>query len=306
MVKRFSVLGAVLLALCLLIIFFLNRNLAAPQSHPLSKIKRDAITGIDIQGPQGHIVIQKSGGVWRMISPVQDLADASACAELLKNLSGMSVGSEVSRDPESYDDYEIGKSSAVRVALSGGNPSKTVFDAYFGKTAMGFDSIYLRWADRKPVYLAEGVSRYLSAKTSDDYRSRLVFSLAPDKTREVRIRIGAREYDIAKSSAGWVFEKPKASAQKASSIADDLFSLRAAGFPPENKPSPKMGFLRPLLTAAIIGENGGRETIAVGRAQRVGKNQKPFDDYAQISGRTAPILLAVYDVNALLRALVSR
>ncbi|MDE1976514.1 MAG: DUF4340 domain-containing protein [Elusimicrobia bacterium] len=303
MFKRLGVLAAILIALCLAIFYFFAHAWAPRGKVPLAEIG-ETVDAIDISGPSGPIALRKTAGAWTMTAPVQDRADSEACRELIKSLSGLAVGDAVAENPASYPEYDIQEASATRVSLSAGSPPKKIFDAYFGKTAIGFNSIYLRWPDKKPVYLAEGLSRYMATKTASDYRDREVFSVPQDSAAAITVNLGRRVYAVEKSSSGWIFKSPKRAAQEASNLVDDLYSLRIAGFPPATEPAARMGFSRPLLSVEVSGA-GEKEALVVGRPVKpTMKKQPPAYDYAKASGRASPFYLNVYDVNALLHRLV--
>ncbi|HVA67469.1 MAG TPA: DUF4340 domain-containing protein [Elusimicrobiota bacterium] len=304
MLKRLGILAAILLALCLVIAYFFSHSWAPAGKAPLAKIG-NSIDVIDISGPTGRIALRKNGSAWVMTSPVDDLADPEACGELIKSLSGLTVGESVAENPASYSEYDIQDASATRVTLSAGKPSKTVFDAYFGKTAIGFNSIYLRWPRQKPVYLAEGLSRYMVSKTASDYRDREVFSVPQDSAATVSVNLGRALYTVEKSSSGWAFKVSKRTPQEASDLVDDLYSLRIANFPPLQTPKSEMGFPRPLISVDLSG-GGKKEVLVVGHPVKPAmKKQPPAYDYAQVSGRDSAFYLNVYDVNALLRRLAA-
>ncbi len=303
MLKRLGVLTGILIALCLAIAYFFAHSWAPRGKEPLAKIG-GTITAIDISEPSGTISLRKTAGVWTMTNPVEDRADSGSCRELIKSLSGLTVGEAVAENPASYPEYDIEDASATRVSLSAGNPPKKIFDAYFGKTAIGFNSIYLRWPDKKPVYLAEGLSRYMVTKTASDYRDREVFAVPQDSAAAITVILGRRVYAVEKSSSGWIFKSPKRTAQEASDLVDDLYSLRIADFPPATEPAARMGFSRPILSVEVSG-GGEKEALIIGRPVKpTMKKQPPAYDYAKVSGRASPFYLNVYDVNALLHRLV--
>ena len=300
--KRLGILAAIFLALCLAIAYFFSHSWTPAGKAPLAKIG-NSINVIDVSGPAGRITLRKNGSAWVMTSPVDDLADAEACGELIKSLSGLTVGESVAENPASYPQYDIEDDSATRVTLSAGNPPKTVFDAYFGKTAIGFNSIYLRWPHQKPVYLAEGLSRYMVSKTASDYRDREVFSVPQDSAAAVSVSLGRALYAVEKSSSGWAFKASKRTPQEASALVDDLYSLRIANFPSPQTLKSKMGFSRPLISVDLSG-GGEKEVLVIGHPVKPAmKKQPPAYDYAEVSGRDSAFYLNIYDVNALLHRL---
>jgi hypothetical protein len=236
----------------------------AEPSRPLAKLRASDVARIELDYSGVHAALENTAGTWRLTAPVQDDADDNAAESLSQGLRGLAVGSEVSRDPSGYADYEVNESSAVRVRVYSRASAAPVLDGYFGKAAMG-DSVYFRPSREATVYLAEGVKSYALRQSVEDLRSKAVLSISVGDLKSLTFA-GPNGFSLASSSGSWLAAGRKLSADQAAELVLSATSLRFMGFAPADTPTGKAGFAKPAVD--LTGGGAGRtERVLIGREE---------------------------------------
>ena len=236
----------------------------AEPARPLAKLQAADLTRIELDYNGAHVALRQAAGTWRLTAPVQDDADAAAAAGLSQSLRGVALGSEVSRDPSGYADYEVNESSAVRVRVYCRTSAAPVLDGYFGKTATG-DSVYFRPDREAAVYLAEGVKSYALRQGAEDLRGKAVWSISVEDLHSLKFA-GPGGFVLASSSGSWRPSGRKLSADQAAELVLAATSLRFMGFAPADTPDQKAGFDKPAVD--LTGAGAGRsERVLIGREE---------------------------------------
>jgi hypothetical protein len=260
--KKIALLALVAAALAgaAALLFWLQRP--AEPARPLAKLRASDLARIELDYNGVHAALENSAGAWRLTAPVQDDADDNAAESLSQSLRGLAVGSEVSRDPSGYADYEVNESSAVRVRVYSRASAAPVLDGYFGKAAMG-DSAYFRPSREATVYLAEGVKSYALRQSAEDLRSKAVLSISVGDLKSLMFA-GPKGFSLASSSGSWLASGRKLSADQAAELVLSATSLRFIGFAPADTPASKTGFAKPVVD--LTGGGAGRtERVLIGR-----------------------------------------
>jgi hypothetical protein len=224
---------------------------------------------------------------------VADDAEASAAEGLSQSLRGLALGSEVSRDPAGWADYELNESSAVRVRVYSRASAAPVLDGWFGKPAMG-DSVYFRSSREPAVYLAEGVQSYALRRGADELRSKALLSISMGDLASLRFS-GPGGFTLTKSSGSWLAAGRKLSADQAAELVLAVTSLRFLEFAPADTPAGKTGLGKPAVDVAAGGA-GRSERILIGR-EDAGRR------YAKAEGRGAVGFVSKSDADGLLKLL---
>ena len=181
----------------------------AEPSRPLARLQAADVARIELDYNGAHAALEQTGGIWRLTAPVQDVADADAATGLSQSLRGLALGSEVSREPSGYADYEVNESSAARVRVYSRKSAAPLLDGYFGKTAVG-DSVYFRPNREAAIYLAEGVKSYALRQGAEELRSKAVLSISMGDLRSLKFA-GPDGFVLTSSSGSWLASATSAS-----------------------------------------------------------------------------------------------
>jgi hypothetical protein len=284
MPKRLFALAGVFLVLGGAAALILRRPERPEPAHPLKAFTPDAFfrVVIDRQGSP-ELALERKAGLWRLTSPVDDLADAKAADELVAAVSGVGIGTVVSEDPAAWPSYGLAEADAVHVKVFSRDQAVPMFDGWFGKPALGDQTLYLRGARQKPVYLAENVARAELLKSPDDFRERALF---PDKLgpiQSVVISAGAESLPLGKGSVEW----------------SAAVHLRIADF---SAGKVEAGFDHPALIVEAVGSARAARWL-IGKPKPEAKG-KPLYRYARCDERPGVLaLVALSDTEPLIKAL---
>ena len=236
----------------------------AEPSRPLAKLRAADLTRIELDYNGAHVALEMRAGTWRLTAPVQDDADDGAADGLAQSLRGLALGSEVSREPSGYADYEVNESSAARVRVYCRTSAAPVLDGYFGKTAMA-DSVYFRPSREAAVYLAEGVRSYALRQGAEELRSKAVVSLSVADLQSLKFA-GPGGFTLTSSSGSWLAAGRTLSADQAAELVLSATSLRFMGFAAADTLAGKTGFDKPAVDFTAGGA-GRSERILIGREE---------------------------------------
>jgi hypothetical protein len=281
--RKLAVLAGALALAALLAVSLARRSGRVDRARPLAGLPADSIRKITIDRKSGSITLEKEGTDWIMTAPVRDRADQDAAAALAHSLPELSLGAEVASEIESYPAYELDEDHAARARVYGGDPAP-LLDGWFGKAALGYDSLYFRFAKEKPVYLSSGLGAFYLGRTAAELRDRSVAGLPKDSVAKIAVKKGAKTWTPGKDDE----------------LAAALLALRFADF--ADSASPKdAGLEAPAFTAEL--DTGARsETILVGKL-RPEKTGKPLYRFVRAEKRGVTGLVAAADVDAILARL---
>lgn len=267
------------------------------RTQPFAGINAESVRRLLIEGPAGKISLERKGGVWFLTEPVSDRADPTPVDDIVAGLLGLSAGLEMTREPSSYADFELNESSATRVRLFAGEVAAPALDAYFGKEALGYDSLYMRLARESPVRLTTGLGSYRLKRPASELRERRLITLERDSWQKISFH-GTKSWELEKSSANWTPRSRTLSPAALESLLDRLAGLRAAEFASEAEMPAATGLEKPLLSLEVASALRA-ERLLIGKPRAEPKGTA-LHRYARIDGRPTA-LISVADADALLK-----
>jgi hypothetical protein len=219
---------------------------------------------IEIKAPAGTVTLRKDSGVWRVVSPADWPADPEKAREFAASLGEISAETTLTHRAETHGLYGLSESSGIAVAVQGEDGASAEW--IFGKSA-NFSRIYLRLPGRPQVFLARGPRRDVLERAAEEWRDRRVLALAGGETvEEVRLRLGAAESELKRSSAAWESGGKQVFAQAAESFLDALRALSAEDFADAPGDPRTLGLDKPEASAAVRLSSGRSIAFDVGRA----------------------------------------
>lgn len=302
MPPRIKILASVLAVVATAAAAMVWRSGRVERTQPLAAIKPVSVSRIQLERGGEEIILERRAGAWKMLAPVQDEADSSLLDELVESLGKLTLGSPVSGEASSYVDFDLTEASATRLRLYTRESAAPVFDAYFGKEALGEETLYLRLPREKPVYLATGLDAYPLRRAAQDWRERDLVSIKADLLESLKVRAGKTSFEIRKSSAGWTATGAAISPEKLEPLVRYLCDARVSEFAPRPMPDKKAGLDPPLVLIEAQGISRAARW-RLGKARPEAKGRKPLYHYAKAEGREGLFLVSVYDAEAILRSL---
>ncbi len=293
--KKLAVLVGVLIALTGIATVLRWQARKTENLNPLDGVKPDTVVKMVVDRNLKTYSLEKKDGSWRLTEPLNDLADQDRAEVAVEQLLFLNLGSIVSRNPESYPNYELQEASATRMRLFVSEDPTPAFDGYFGKKGLGFNSLYFRFSREEPVYLATGLSPYALLKTAEHFRERSLLRLDKKDLKSVSIKAGKTDLKLRRSSTTWTAEGRLMLTQSVDALISRLLALKAAEFSSEDV---KKAFAKTTLTAEF-------ESAALKARYTIGnpllkKGEKSRYRFARVEGREALLLVAEEDVDSIL------
>lgn len=266
--------------------------------EPLAGVPAAQVVKIELEKQGKSLSLEKTEGVWRLTAPLSDLADSNSVNDLLNGLLQLSLGSQAASDPSSYPTYELNDSSAAHVRVFTQGSAAASFDGYFGKRAIGYDSLYFRRAGEKPVLIASGLSSYQLERTAEDFRERALSRIDRDALVSAALTVGGKSFEIRKDSASWTASGADLERDRLEPIVTALLNLRITRFPPADFDPKPCAFDKPRLSVELRGA-AGKSSFQVGRGSDP-KAKKPDHLCVRAEGREAVGEISAAEVASLL------
>jgi uncharacterized protein DUF4340 len=210
----------------------------------------EAITRIALDRPDGRLVVASSGGVWRVESPLRDLAASGACTALARAVASIEVqGAGPVRPPvEAHTERRI----RLEVSAPGEVSPIVAFVA-----AAGIGGKRLGWREGPPLagLVEESAVKELDRPAESFRDPRIAPFFSPD-ARRLTIERGATQLRLTRSKApsSWTGSEGAAAfpvdGARVEALLDRLSGLSAVGFESALPATHATG------TIAVDGEHG--------------------------------------------------
>ena len=285
MPKWLTILGGLFL-LFLAGVFYLRQS-QSPKASRLFPMP-ESPTRLDIQGPRGTFVFEKTSGQWSLREPVTFPADLDILNYLLNTLSSVELGESLTQRPETHDRYEITDSSGVTLKIYSQTKAEPI-TLVVGKMAPDSAHIYLRLPPEPTVYLGTGLRRYDCEKNLDEWRDH--YLLRVSSTRAI-VGVGFEgktvKREFRKSTDTWTVNEKTADPAKVDQMISRLTSIYVSRFidPPQSLDVKKWGLRPPGQKMVISFSDGSNAEFRLGH-----RDEKSQENVVQRMGD--PILYSV-------------
>ena len=261
-----------------------NRSTFDLRDKTAMKFDRDKVDHVEITADNKTLDLEKSGGDWKIVKPVQALSDSTATDGLIGKLQSAQMKSIVSENPSAADlkKYGLDKPAAT-VTLGLGSAKASLLVG--GKSGDG--SLYAKDASKPLVMTLDATLLDDFKKGADDYRKKDLFAFRAYDANRIEITRGGQTmaFDKVKGAkpededkwqrAGSGGAKPvDADKEKMSVLLAKLESIRAASFVDSTA---KTGLDSPAMTVYAKFDDGKKE-------ERVTFGKSGTDVYASRPG----------------------
>ena len=187
---RSTIILAVLFSVLAGYLYFVERHREVNDDKglPLLDFKTDSIDYIELRHPGREVVVQKKGGRWRMIKPVDARADERSVANLIETLADARSTREL-EGIENLASYGLDIPSATIILRAQGVPLAPV---KIGKNNPLGTQAYVQRADEPAVLLTDASFASRTNKKAADLRDKqiLSFDIAEVSTLQILPRVG--------------------------------------------------------------------------------------------------------------------
>jgi hypothetical protein len=247
-----------------------NRSTFNLRDKTLLTFERDALTGITVAADGRTLELVKENDEWKLVKPVEALADSVAVDSLIGRLQSAMMKSVVTEEaaPEELRKLGFDKPQATVTLTSGG----TMTSLEIGGNAEGED-VYVRSTARPLVATLEPSLVTELRKEAADYRRKEIFAFRGFSTDRLELTRDGTSFTFEKSSAEgeadtWQRTSPTQGEPDAASmqtLLTRLEGLRAASFVDARTAAAALSM--PALTVHARFEDGAKEErVSFGRA----------------------------------------
>lgn len=233
-----------------------------------------------VNGEKGEVVLEKVADptappgdagpatVWKLTKPVTAAANQSTVKDLIANLKGLKVGSEINLklDDEVRKDKQLDAAHGVHVTAWKGGEKKV--DEIFGKSGPAGQLVVVT---DKPdhVWAAKDYSSYLYTKEAKDYRDKEILKFDDAAVAQVTIVNSKGTFSFTKGDkwAATFDKKPleRFDDQKLSDMLKAYKALNGDDFGDGKTPA-DVGLDKPEATVSIVLKDGaGKYDLQIGK-----------------------------------------
>lgn len=171
------------------------------------------INALEIDRPGHSLKVERSGGKWRLVTPVSALADDFKVDEVLGEITSLRVLDGafgfVADDVRDLAPFGLDTEHALQVtitpALSGAKPQTLLI----GKPAPDREGrVYAKRADQDDVVLVSSKGLGQVGVDPNALRSKRIADFDPNLAAFIRIKDGGQTFDLSRSTRGWTILEP--------------------------------------------------------------------------------------------------
>jgi hypothetical protein len=239
------------------------------------KVKRDEVTTLDVQGPEGSYTLARDGkGEWAFTKPLATSAGRWSVDGLLGSLENLRMDSVAAESATDLKPFGLDKPArAVTLGLADG--SARILEI----GAQGAEKKYpVRVRGEGPVVMVQGALVDELAKGMNNLRQKRLLEVAAYDVTGIEVSVDAAAASYERSStkdkdgletSKWKKTKPEAKDLETSKVEDALFKIggvEAVDFVDAPKADAEYGLDHPAFHLALkMGEGKGATEVTIGR-----------------------------------------
>jgi len=156
------------------------------------------------------VVIKKETDKWFVSTSAGTYpADEQKCKTLNEKLVKLELLDLVSKQPSSYEDYQLGEHSTTKIKVYFGKNKTQYKTLWFGKTGgFTYNECYIRIDEKPYVYLSKGITAEEFKKNFYEYCNRTILKSDREKINYISVKVGNKLYEYKKelkdSATTWV------------------------------------------------------------------------------------------------------
>jgi hypothetical protein len=235
-----------------------SRGVDGFREKRLVPVESEAITRIALDRPDGRLVVSSSEGIWRVESPIRDLASSSACTALARAVTAIELAGPASVRPPA--DAHPERSLRLEVTTRGGGAP---IRAFVARAGIGGTRLGWREGGSFAGLVEESAAKDLERPTESYRDPRIAPFFGPD-VRRVTIERGATTLRVERSKepASWSGYEGTATfavdSARIGDLLDRLSGLSGVGFETAGPGTKATG------TITAVGERGELARFAFG------------------------------------------
>ncbi|HJU28432.1 MAG TPA: DUF4340 domain-containing protein, partial [Candidatus Binataceae bacterium] len=264
-----TIVVVVLLAIVGAYAFYTSRQPAPGSTPKLLSVAPSDIKKIELRSADRDIVVERDGGQWRIVKPVQADADKSAADSIADALANVQITSTVDK-PSDLAPFGLAKPVVVVSAYD--KDDKALPQITVGRDTPVGNSTYIMAGNKPDILLVANSFPAQVNKSVNDLRSRVLLAMKPEEVRRIVLDEGVgKTLELEKKGSQWMISKPRPYAADNAAVKqllDALTNARISEFP-SNASSDlnEYGLANPSFRVALYGDKNKEESVLFGFKQ---------------------------------------
>ncbi len=247
-------LGALALQIILIVvIFFLQRPVAASNNLVFTDLKIEAVTGINLSDSTGKLLtLQKEGDHWILPDQANYPVNSDKVNQLIDSLAAIRDNRLVTRSESSQERLQISNNNFAHKVELTVNGKKEII--YFGSSPTS-NNFHFRLGGKNEVYLTNAVTTNLISTTISDWVDTIIYQIPYGSIKKISVKNGSGIFQFQKDATDqWTSEQLPTGSQfdqsKWSSLLTAFSTMRMVE-PISKTVLPEYGFTTPSATIQI-------------------------------------------------------
>jgi hypothetical protein len=215
---------------------------------------------------EAPVRMEKSGGNWKIVQPVETAADSSVVDGSVSNVS---FARSTQTEPGTPDRLKAYGLSPAKVSVTFQLKNGAKHSLLVGDKEFDGDSVYAVADGGSSVLLLPGSVLTSADKSLDDWRDHAVLHITSDQVKAFTIKTASSDLVAAKTKDQWNFTKPMVARGDKDSIDSLMSSVQNAKFTMVASEKPddlaKYGLAKPAVTFTATDDTGKQSTVAIGK-----------------------------------------
>ncbi len=185
-----------------------DKELKEWRSKSVLEFDQDAAQVVEVVRPEGLLRLEREGEQWKLVQPVQDLADESAVSSLLSTVRYARVVEFVEEEaaPESYPKYGLDRPRfELRVKAAGRDEWRTLQLGGNHKK----DELYARDTARRTVFSVRDTIVDNFEKDVGSFRDKKIVKVRQDELDRFLLTKGGQVVEVRREGDGFVIAQPE-------------------------------------------------------------------------------------------------
>jgi len=166
----------------------------------LDSVKVDKI---EIKSSGGDLVLSKSTGEWKTVSPVDYMANTELVNKAISSLKNFNIESIISTNPAKKDTYGFNENNQAEISVYEGGNLKGKF--LMGNAAVGTSS-YIKKMDSDNIYITDALERTDFVKPDlNEWREKNIVSIPKQSVNSIEFISPEETFTVSKDASGKYF-----------------------------------------------------------------------------------------------------
>ncbi len=188
--------------------FLLAKKIYEPQIYSNkgfeSFIDMKNVDKIEFEVNGKKYLFEKKDGQWLITEPYKWKADSNQITDILTSLEKAKVYGPLTENEKLYEKFEINQNSQKITIFS----NKTI-SFLLGKEGQSFNSIFIKFLDKKPIYELNGVSSFVLKKDPLNIVIKNILPFKDEEIEKISFNYLKKEYSFSKKDSEWSQPKGK-------------------------------------------------------------------------------------------------